>query len=107
MADREKLIELQRNANRAFSLDRFNCDHFGFVADDLIAHGVTVRERGRWEWYTDRCEDLFLGCDEDYGWRCNRCKTPLEDCDDPEVHPTCNFCPNCGADMRPMEEANV
>ena len=54
---------------------------------------------GRWEWYTDRCEDLFLGCDDDYGWRCSCCETPLEDCDDPEMPPTLNYCPNCGAKM--------
>lgn len=54
---------------------------------------------GRWEWFADRCEDLFLGCDDDYGWRCSHCKTPLEDCDDPEVPPTYNYCPNCGAKM--------
>ncbi len=54
---------------------------------------------GRWEWYTDRCEDLFLGCDDDYGWRCNHCKTPLEDCDDPEMPPAFNYCPNCGTKM--------
>lgn len=116
MADREKLIELLGDVQRCGE-DYTDYEIYGMripdtvsneeVADHLIANGVTVRERGRWEWYTDRCEDLFLGCDEDYGWRCNRCKTPLEDCDDPEVHPTCNFCPNCGADMRPMEEANV
>lgn len=41
---REKLIELLKKANRAFSVDRFNCDHFGFVADHLIAHGVTVQQ---------------------------------------------------------------
>jgi hypothetical protein len=110
MQDREKLIELLDEAS--FMLKEL-CGGYNdgtgneVRADHLIANGVTVRERGRWEWYTDRCEDLFLGCDEDYGWRCNRCKTPLEDCDDPEVHPTCNFCPNCGADMRQMEEANV
>ena len=54
---------------------------------------------GRWEWYTDRCEDLFLGCDDDYGWRCSKCKVPLDDEDDPEVMSTFRYCPNCGAKM--------
>jgi hypothetical protein len=54
---------------------------------------------GRWEWFTDRCEDLFLGCDENYGWRCSNCKVPLDDEDDPEVMPTFRYCPNCGAKM--------
>ena len=63
-------------------------------------------KRGRWEWYTDRCEDLFLGCDEDYGWRCSRCKVPLDDEYDPEVMPTLSYCPHCGADMRGEEDGN-
>jgi hypothetical protein len=54
---------------------------------------------GRWEWYTDRCEDLFLGCDEAYGWRCSQCKVALDAEDDPEVMPTFRYCPNCGTKM--------
>lgn len=39
---RYKLIELLRDANRAFSIDMFNSDYFGFGADYLIANGVTI-----------------------------------------------------------------
>ena len=106
MADREKLDVHGRLMGLLQRTPYISCADTDrqYAVNWLMNNGVTVRERGRWEWYTDRCEDLFLGCDEDYGWRCNRCKTPLEDCDDPEVHPTCNFCPNCGADMRGEED---
>jgi hypothetical protein len=71
--------------------------------DSLVCDAPTVDAvevvHGRWEWYTDRCEDLFLGCDDDYGWRCSKCKVPLDDEDDPEVMPTFRYCPNCGAKM--------
>jgi hypothetical protein len=99
MADREKLIELLRNANRAFSLDRFNCDHFGFVADHLIANGVTVRERGRWETteVTEEWETV-----ERYSHFHRECKYSY--CDNGlGGH---YFCPNCGADMRPKGEGD-
>ncbi len=100
MRDREKLIELQRNANRAFSLDRFNCDHFGFVADHLISHGVTVRERGRWlydsgsgKYFCSACDEEALSFKKDtlgYGELYEVCLT--------------DFCPHCGADMRGEED---
>lgn len=44
MTDREKLIELIRKAKQAFDIDRFNCDAYGFMADHLIANGVTVQK---------------------------------------------------------------
>jgi hypothetical protein len=64
-----------------------------------INHAPDAVKHGRWEWYADRCEDLFLGCDDDYGWRCSKCKVPLDDEDGPEVMPTFRYCPNCGAKM--------
>ena len=67
--------------------------------DNAPTVDATPMVHGRWEWYIDRHEDLFLGCDEDYGWRCSYCKTPLEDCDDHEVQPNFNYCPSCGAKM--------
>ena len=66
---REKLIELLKKANRAFSVDRFNCDHFGFVADHLIANGVTFATDnhvgGKWIPVTERLpeeKDYYLCC---------------------------------------------
>ena len=41
MTDREKLIQLLKKAKKLFWLDRFSCDYYGFVADHLIANGVT------------------------------------------------------------------
>lgn len=73
--------------------------HAQDVTKNLHAVDAVQVVHGWWEWYADRCEDLFLGCDEDYGWRCNHCKTPLEDCDDPEAPPAFNYCHECGAKM--------
>ncbi len=82
MTDREKLIGLIGNTYAAV------------IADHLIAHGVTVREPGRWVSLTD-CSNAGVYCSvchkkvykEDYAW-CNR-KNKLRS----------NYCPNCGARM--------
>lgn len=60
----------------------------GKIADNLISHGVTVRERGRWEKIAH------------YPYYCSICGeiAPLDF--ERESHYKSNFCPNCGADMR-------
>ena len=60
-------------------------------ADHLIANGVMVRERGRWEWIT---EDVY-GCTN-----CGATNHVKEVMGQPDF----NFCPNCGADMRGEED---
>lgn len=96
MPDREKLIELlmcvpsaevifgKREGKRYTTAWR--------IADHLIANGVTVRERGRWEKISH------------YPYYCSCCSeiAPL-DCEG-ESHYKSNFCPNCGADMRGEED---
>lgn len=60
----------------------------------------------RWEWFEEwspSTQEHFAECDE-YGWRCGRCKTALEDMvggywDDSSKEPELNFCPNCGVKM--------
>ena len=103
MATEKRLIDVN-----AADVERISCyygDHC-YIEDvqEWLNEQPTVDAvevaHGRWEWYTDRCEDLFLGCDEDYGWRCSHCQIPLEEFDDPEAPPTFNYCPNCGASMR-------
>ena len=61
------------------------------LRDRLIAKGVTVRERGRWEWIT---EDVY-GCTN-----CGATNHVKEVMGQPDF----NFCPNCGADMRGEED---
>ena len=60
----------------------------------------------RWEWFEEwspSTTEHLAEC-ENYGWRCGRCKTALEDMvggywDDSSKEPELNFCPNCGAKM--------
>ena len=69
----------------------------GDIADYLIAHGVTVQERGYWASLTD-CANAGVYCSvchkkvykEDYAWR-NR-KNKLRS----------DYCPHCGAKMMPQ-----
>lgn len=65
MPDREKLIELIVQGNiMAFG----KAESFAeIIADHLISHGVTVRERGRWE-------DEYGGKYANPRYRCPVCK---------------------------------
>lgn len=102
MANEVRLIDANALSRRVFDASYWdNQDEdviWNLVQDAPTLDAVEV-VHGNWQWFVDRCEDLFLGCDDDYGWRCSLCKTPLEDCDSPEVPPTYNYCPHCGAKM--------
>lgn len=56
------------------------------------------REFGEWQADYDGYSDGEPVCDM---WWCSECGTYFDEWDD---KPTWNFCPNCGADMRPKEE---
>lgn len=97
MTDREKLIELVHDGEQQCSkiLCR-NCEHYAklekckanIIADHLISHGVTVRERGRW--IVPKIPHItVVGICSECGKMSDR---------------NYNFCPNCGADMRPKGE---
>lgn len=94
MADREKLIELLDGV-----LTTEDVTASEKVADHLIANGVTVRERGRWGIGKDVYDNEFMYC--------RFCHEQFYDVENDTVDCMPNFCPNCGADMRPMEEDNV
>ena len=87
---REKLVELLADAEMG-KTER------NFLADQLIANGVTVQEHGYWISLTD-CANAGVYCSvchkkvykEDYAW-CNR-KNKLRS----------NYCPHCGAKMMPQ-----
>ena len=75
-------------------------------AEKLISNGFAQVRHGRWEWF----EELDPGTPDhprecqDSGWRCDECKTALEDVvggcwDDPDEEPKLKFCPNCGCCM--------
>lgn len=102
---REKLVELLKtNACPSPFICDPTCRYYGFgdcfpdrFADYLIAHGVTVHERGYWVSLTD-CSNAGVYCSvchkkvykEDYAC-CNR-KNKLRS----------DYCPHCGAKMMPQ-----
>ena len=111
MADREKLIELLYEAEEhstdicVYNSDCKDCPggKYGnkcrdyLKADHLIANGVTVRERGRWE-TTEVTEERETV--ERFHHFHRECKYSY--CDNGlGGH---YFCPNCGADMRGEED---
>ena len=104
---REKLVELQSIITCPNAICNF-CEHFKnksacerhkkeVIADNMIAHGVTVQECGYWVSLTD-CANAGVYCSvchkkvykEDYAW-CNR-KNKLRS----------DYCPHCGAKMMPQ-----
>ena len=109
MADREKLIELLSVNTCPNAICNF-CEHFKkgsacekhkkeVIADHLISNGVTVRERGRW--VLGNVEPGYLTPGGNRPWICPKCGEVISYRLD---KPTENFCPNCGADMRPKGE---
>lgn len=92
MNDREKLIDL---------LDEYVDDELyanDTIADQLIANGVVVREKGEWEAvkYTKHCS-----CGKTYDTYYAKCKV-CQRVARPQPYGL-NFCPNCGSDMRKGE----
>ena len=85
---REKLVELIESARY------WGSNTSEEIAENLIAHGVTVQECGHWISLTE-CANAGVYCSvchkkvykEDYAW-CNR-KNKLRS----------DYCPNCGAKM--------
>ena len=94
---REKLVELLTNSPQLDVLDWTT--GWEEAANYLIAHGVTVQERGYWASLTD-CANAGVYCSvcnkkiykEDYA-RCNR-KNKLRS----------DYCPHCGSKMMPQPQ---
>ena len=63
------------------------------IADHLIAGGVVVREKGEWI----PIEETMFNLERPVivGWECSKCGEQRA-CEQ-------NFCPNCGSDMRKVE----
>lgn len=62
-----------------------------YIADHLIANGVTIRERGEW---------IHLGGDE---WCCPACRNVITT-EGSWEKPTQKFCSECGADLRGVKD---
>lgn len=94
---REKLVELQLQADIADNISENGTQHREFIADFMIANGVTVQKHGYWVSLTD-CANAGVYCSvchkkiykEDYA-RCNR-KNKLRS----------DYCPHCGSKMMPQ-----
>lgn len=90
---REKLVELVKNALRAYGKDLEKIvEPYEFIADFLISNGATVQECGHWEDYhgdyvCSCCHTVFT---DDLVWLVRG------ESDEP------NYCPNCGAKMMPQ-----
>ena len=105
MADREKLIELL-GGDMCKGCYCDECEHENNekaciehiksrMADHLISHGVTVRERGRWIQHGELDED---GNGQYHCSVCSAGETHNPIVDVP-------YCWKCGADMRGTEDA--
>ena len=88
-------------------------DHYTSGFDEAVtrvecfpAADVSPVLHGWWEWFEEwypGTPDYPREC-QDSGWRCDECKTALEDVvggcwDDPDDEPKLKFCPNCGCCM--------
>lgn len=88
MNTREKLIELIRKADKEDYTSATQDQHYEFMADNLIANGVTVQRYSKWVFVNGRC-----GCNT-----CRKCLSYdgngviLDLSDLP-------YCPWCGAEM--------
>jgi hypothetical protein len=93
---REKLIELQLQADIEDEVSENTTQHRGYIADLMIANGVTVREKGEWD---DSGRYQFT--DGTKAIRCTECGCALTEIEYQKYF--YNFCPVCGADMRGEE----
>lgn len=89
---RKKLVELLRNSPHLDTVKGYKGNDCTFEqgADWLIAHGVTVQERGQWIYDFNLAGSNFYRCSV-----CDRQETLLEKED---IYEYCPFC-HCGAKM--------
>lgn len=108
---REKLVELQSIITCPNAICNF-CEHFKnkdacekhkkeVIADNMIAHGVTVQECGHWVSYQS---DEPYGCEDEKEWhKCSKCGNDAYGrCYEDEWYSApilSAYCPHCGAKM--------
>ena len=76
----------------------FNPNKIGFIAamegiKNFPAADVREVKRGVWR-------KMLQNDDGTSDYECSACAGIIVDVPDDDEHPLCNFCPNCGADMR-------
>ena len=75
------------------------------IIDQMPTVDAVEVVHGRWMWDVETHGDHMYGVDEDFGYRCSRCKVWADeygvDGDIYEEPPThiLHYCPNCGAKM--------
>ena len=89
---KDKIVELLEDATAPLSA-KPNVAGIRYIANRLIANGVTVRQKGEW---------ILQTHDDGYGefelWHCSRCEVASAN--------KRNFCHYCGADMRGEHETD-
>ena len=84
---REKLVELIESARY------WGSNTSEEIADNLIAHGITVQEHGYWETVVEVMDNTVCGNGVKIKYkRCSCCKNPAKFLED-------DFCGNCGAKL--------
>ena len=84
---REKLVELIESARY------WGSNTSEEIADNLIAHGITVQEHGYWETVVEVRDNTVCGNGVKIEYkRCSCCKNPARFFED-------DFCGNCGAKL--------
>lgn len=97
MTDREKLVEIIANARRAMWSEHMEgssrLDKDRFFADQLLSHGVTIKEQGEW----------VMRGGKRYCSVCSQRACVTRDREDFWYTVGTDFCPHCGAPMKKVE----
>lgn len=87
---REKLVELQLKADIEDETSENTTQHREFIADLMIANGVTVQEFAGWEEIEDDWSMETI-------YKCSACKEEFVTIDGTPPDNLWNYCPHCGA----------
>lgn len=103
---KQRLIELLKEADkRCDDTEQCkNCVGFGhgkecinyLITTHLLSNGVTIRERGEWQWRE------FWG--KGGTWRCSKCGRQIMFQNGTPKTERMYLCPECGAEMKSMTE---
>ena len=94
MTDRDRLVELIQNALAAYGTEaNADCKPQDFIADFILANGVTVQKHGYWETVVEVKDNTVCGNGARIEYkRCSCCENPAKFFED-------DFCGNCGAKL--------
>lgn len=88
-------MKIRDNVSRDYLLSLANKDGaYGYVSAHEIINAPSVENKGEWIIYGFPSAEQIKNCTEDY--YCSECKFVVSRFESR----ACNYCPNCGADMR-------